>query len=89
MTSNSRCRHRTSWLMSGATWEWCWGCGAVRQLCKAHKPGETHVIAVTEWQRPVGDGAENPWPMTPLKSYLASREQHVPGYAPAKGDVSG
>jgi hypothetical protein len=85
---DKRCRHGTSWLMCGGTLEWCWGCGAVRQLCQNHRPGATDLIAVTEWQKPVGAAAENPWPMKPLKSYLASRQQYSRGYArTSKGDA--
>lgn len=56
-----RCRHRGSWLLCGARWEWCYQCGALRRM--AHVTAN-HVEPETFWQRPVGE-AENPYPLKP------------------------
>lgn len=56
----SKCRHRKTWLICSAHWEWCWACGAIRQM-ETH-PTKNHCWPKSQWQRPVGRDAENPWP---------------------------
>jgi len=52
-----RCRHYGSWLLCGGIWEWCYQCGALREL----KPvGPNTSAPKSRWVRPVGPKGENP-----------------------------
>lgn len=57
MTPLSRCRHRNSWLLLGGLVEWCYQCGAWRQL-KAN--GLNSLAVVGPWCVPTGPNGENP-----------------------------
>lgn len=65
-----KCRHSRTWLVCAARLEWCYWCGAIRQL-KVHvdKRGlETNfVYPVTHWLRPTGINGKNPNDFTMIK----------------------
>lgn len=54
----AKCRHNTTWLMDGGTWEWCYGCGAWRRM---RETGIAQCAPMSPWCVPVGVGGENPW----------------------------
>lgn len=56
--ANVRCRHRRSWLICGGWAEWCYECGAWRQLRAI--AGTNRSAVAGRWTRPVGKGGENP-----------------------------
>lgn len=52
------CRHYHTWIIAGGYWEWCYECGAVREL----RPFGTNSCAPhSTWVRPVGRNGENPY----------------------------
>lgn len=52
-------RHeRTSWLICGGNIEWCYQCGAWRQLQRVAPGNVLH--AAGGWNKPSGIGGENP-----------------------------
>ncbi len=55
-----RCRHeRNSWLLAGGHIEWCFACGAWRQMTVTDRgvyPAEKR-----GWYKPSGDPKVNPW----------------------------
>lgn len=52
------CRHRDTWIIAGGAWEWCYRCGALRQL----RPlGPTSCTPASPWARPVGTEGGNPF----------------------------
>lgn len=53
-----RCRHRDSWLIAGGSHEWCYRCGALRQM---REIGIAEVEPKSPWVRPVGASADNPF----------------------------
>jgi hypothetical protein len=55
-----RCRHRDSWLIGGALYEWCYRCGAFRELDKA-PDGVQGCVVTSAWCYPVGPEGANPW----------------------------
>ena len=56
-----RCRHEASWIIgSFPPFEWCYQCGAFRQLQET--PGPTNALhAVSPWRRPTGPTGRNPF----------------------------
>ena len=52
------CRHRNTWLICGGTAEWCYECGAFRNMRMVNPP--TLLSPSSCWQRPVGIGGESP-----------------------------
>jgi hypothetical protein len=55
-----RCRHeRNSWLIAGGYIEWCFACGAWRQLIQIG--GKLHSAEKGKWYKPSGDPKVNPW----------------------------
>lgn len=61
---SERCRHRHTWMLLGqpsqCAYEYCWRCGAIRQLVK-HDGGITHYFEPCgKWVRPVGPIKPNP-----------------------------
>lgn len=54
----TRCRHYGSWLIAGGNYEWCYQCGALRTM---RETGIAQVSPTSQWQRPVGPDADNPW----------------------------
>lgn len=62
-----RCRHRKTWLIGMCSlggYEWCYECGAMRELALGAIGG---IVAITQWTRPTGVGGKNPWPMKPVR----------------------
>lgn len=58
MKKGARHRHeRSSWLICGGHIEWCYQCGAWRQL-KQVDPG--CFVAISKWTKPTGIGGINP-----------------------------
>ena len=55
---SDRCRHRDSWLIAGGAYEWCYRCGALRNM---REIGIAQVTPQSPWCRPVGPAADNPW----------------------------
>lgn len=64
------CRHRKTWLIN-AVWEWCWQCGAIRELKRVAPNGS---VPYTQWTLPVGEKGENPWNARKLTRYWAKQE---------------
>lgn len=60
-----RCRHGGSWFLMDARLEWCYRCGALREM---RHTGPAQVAPKTQWIRPVGPDGENPWPPKELPS---------------------
>lgn len=56
-TPISKCKHRRTWLIGGGSHEWCYECGALRQMAKV---GSNSFTAYSYWVRPVGEGGDNP-----------------------------
>jgi hypothetical protein len=57
-TQGVRCRHRQSWLLGGAMYEWCYECGAFRSL----RPLRGNAVAAdSPWCCPSGRDGANPW----------------------------
>lgn len=57
---NERCRHeRNSWLLCGGYVEWCYVCGAFREMHAVD--GVNVVIPRTKWVKPTGDRHDNPY----------------------------
>jgi len=46
------------------TWEWCWGCGAIRRMVRT---GPASCAPETYWTKPTDPDGKNPWPMRELK----------------------
>lgn len=60
-----RCYHNSTWIIAGGRWEWCYRCGALREMrLVVNANGCT---PITQWQRPTGNTGLNPWPLKPLK----------------------
>lgn len=58
MASKPRCRHeRNSWIIVGGYAEWCFVCGAFRNLKRISPSG---LAAASEWFKPSGDKNVNP-----------------------------
>jgi hypothetical protein len=55
---SERCRHRDSWLIAGGSYEWCYRCGALRNM---RETGIAQVSPESPWCKPVGATAPNPW----------------------------
>lgn len=52
------CRHRDSWLISGGSHQWCYRCGALRQM---RETGVAQVTPNSPWVRPTGPRGDNPF----------------------------
>jgi hypothetical protein len=60
LPTSPRHRHeRSSWLIAGGHIEWCYQCGAWRQLRRDPALANAFVAA-SPWQRPSGIGGVNP-----------------------------
>lgn len=62
----SNCRHRKTWLLTSGYLEWCYECGAVRQMQPIKNTNVTApAIDISgkkaKWISPVGIGGENPY----------------------------
>jgi hypothetical protein len=55
----NNCRHRKTWLVAGGHIEWCYECGAMRQMERID--GVNAVKSKGRFIRPVGKGGENPY----------------------------
>jgi hypothetical protein len=55
---NFGCKHRTTWIVCGGFGEWCYVCGAYRQLKRL---GPNTSAPLTNWARPTGDPTVNPY----------------------------
>lgn len=53
-----RCKHRRTWFVAGGRYEWCYECGAIRQM---EYTGPGSLRARTRFVRPVGKDGENPY----------------------------
>ncbi len=54
-----RCRHeRNSWIIMAGSAEWCYVCGAYRNL---RRISETGLTPSSAWRKPSGDPKNNPW----------------------------
>jgi len=62
-----RCRHERSWIIMGGHAEWCYVCGAWRQLKRIEPNGS---IPNSKWNRPSGDKNINP---TPKEIYATTK----------------
>ncbi len=52
------CRHdRNSWIILNGWAEWCYACGAYRNLLKEGN----RCTPVSAWRKPSGDPKNNPW----------------------------
>ncbi len=51
------CKHRKTWLIAGAFIEWCYECGAFREMSQID---DTAYTPYGPWCKPVGAGGENP-----------------------------
>ena len=56
--TNEKCRHNGTWLVAGGYIEWCYECGAIRQM---RRVGENAFTNQGQWIRPVGVGGKNPY----------------------------
>jgi hypothetical protein len=54
-----RCRHNKTWLVSGGLLEWCYECGAIRQMRRVKNANA--VTPDSKWAKPTGKGGDNPW----------------------------
>jgi len=58
--ATTRCYHqRNSWLIAGGHIEWCYACGAWRQLIQIG--GKLYPAEKGKWYKPSGDPKVNPW----------------------------
>lgn len=63
--ASARCRHEQhSWILAGLLYEWCYQCGALRQLKQV---SDNELVATSAWVVPTGPKGANPHPMKPLK----------------------
>lgn len=71
--TTTRCRHQRTWVMFGGRGEWCYECGAYRDLVKINgaqsKP-------ISNWIRPVGKGGKNPFDIW-MKSRLRREKKET------------
>lgn len=51
------CRHRDTWLIASGYLEWCWRCGALREL---FYDKDYTLIPTSYWVRPTATG-KNPY----------------------------
>ena len=58
------CRHYRTALICGGHYEWCYECGALRVMDYI---SATVLTSYSRWQRPVGVGGENPFPLKVIK----------------------
>lgn len=54
------CHHRKSWLVANAHIEWCYCCGAIRQM-KQVEGTDNSCTPAGKWALPVGRDGENPF----------------------------
>lgn len=64
--SETKCRHRKTWLVAGGFIEWCYECGAIRQMQRTTVPNWVMPMTGKDGNRarfikPVGAGGENPY----------------------------
>lgn len=52
------CRHRKSWIIASGWYEWCYQCGAMRELIKTSPNGSQ---PYTRWFKPTGPNGRNPY----------------------------
>lgn len=52
-TRISSCRHRANWLVALMHFEWCYRCGAMRQM---KQTGNAACVPDSVWLRPIGSG---------------------------------
>ena len=71
---SERCRHRDSWLISGGSHEWCYRCGALRQM---RETGIARVHPVSPWVYPVGPKKANPFAL-----WMARRDVYRKRFRP-------
>lgn len=61
-----KCRHRKTWLLAGGHLEWCYECGAIRQMDKSIELNSVFVRVGDDGRkarfiRPTGKGGDNPY----------------------------
>lgn len=63
----TKCKHRRTWIIGGGSHEWCYECGALRQMARVNPTDAVEVTAYSYWVRPTGEGGANPYEkMKPL-----------------------
>lgn len=68
------CKHRGSWIIGGGSYEWCYCCGALRQM---KQTGHNSCAPDSPWCKPAGVRCENPWDAWQKSSSLyRQRRQH-------------
>lgn len=70
----TRCKHRRSWLLFGGLLEWCYQCGAFRNMEATH--GGNAIYPESPWCYPTGPNGDNPFNEWNKRkaSYLMGRE---------------
>lgn len=60
---SKRCRHAGTWIMADGSIEWCYVCGAVREMARLNYGGMAINAsrAATTWVSPTGDKQNNPF----------------------------
>jgi hypothetical protein len=53
------CRHNKSWFVQDGRIEWCYECGAFREMTRLKC--SNIITPITPWVKPVGKGGENPF----------------------------
>lgn len=66
-----KCRHNSSWIIAGGHWEWCYACGALRELRKIAPNGS---VPYTQWVKPTGKPGNNPWDRRKLSRHRDGNE---------------
>ena len=61
-----KCRHRKTWLVAGGYIEWCYECGAIRQMWRAPEGNSVSSLVGEDGRRarfikPVSKGGANPY----------------------------
>ena len=61
-----KCRHSKTWLVAGGYIEWCYECGAMRQMWKSPEGNSVSPLIGEDgkrarWIKPVGTGGPNPY----------------------------
>lgn len=53
-----RCRHRSTWIIAGGSYEWCYACGSLRNMSER---GIADCVPTSPWCRPSGSPHDNPF----------------------------
>ena len=59
------CKHRKTWIMASGHLEWCYQCGAIRQMQPISGTNTTAPYVKegkrAKWIKPTGVNGDNPW----------------------------